>query len=101
MVEPGHFSMARLSCSCVSSGGAPTPLVHRCSLCENFTHTHIKCEVKIMGYGDGASMAKWVGQLVILGGDMLKITVQFMIACSNNWTVGRPGNEASYLAFEF
>ena len=27
------------------SGGAPTLLAHRCSLCENF-HTYIKCEVK-------------------------------------------------------
>ena len=28
--------------SCVSSGGAPTPLAHRCSK----FHTYIKCEVK-------------------------------------------------------
>ena len=36
---------------CVSSGGAPTPLAHRCSK----FHTYIKCEVKnIKGDGDGA-----------------------------------------------
>ena len=39
--------------SCVSSGGAPTPLAHRCSK----FHTYIKREVKTKGDGDGAFMA--------------------------------------------
>ena len=64
--------------SCVSSGGAPTPLAHRCSWWWKFPHK-LKCGVKTwwdMGMGhlqlrwvEHADMEKWV---TVFLGDMLK-----------------------------
>ena len=68
-VDPLSIHYAR---SCVLSGGAPTPLAHRCS----------KLHIKIMGDGDRAYMASMGGAFmgkvdgaVIFFGRCLKILV--------------------------
>ena len=58
----GVHTRASWNRGCVSSGGKPTPLAHRCSWCENF-HTYIKCEVKTWWDMGMWQLWQWVGHL--------------------------------------